>query len=176
MELGIHDSGVPFPPALTCFGMFCNIDVHLVGHPYCSQMMVDSVTPFWLPDHSEIILPYIKNLGDWSKCFFPDGRDYYEELSYLPRRIMFHTTFNHGSAGSPGVVIKDEKPCVVLMVRGGVPACIYDGKFPTYAPIVEDNMKVEYGYAMRDIYEKMMNSELKKDRKLASKIFQIWKR
>lgn len=69
-----------------------------------------TVKPYWLPEHSEIILPYIKEGGDWSKGCFPDGRYYYEELSYLPRRIMFHTTFNHGSSGSPGVVIKDERP------------------------------------------------------------------
>lgn len=176
LELGVHDYNVPFPPALTCFGKVCFTEVHLVGHPDNRQMMEDTVMPYWLPDLSDILLPEIKKWGDWSKATFPDGRDHYEELTYLPRRIMFHTTFNHGASGSPGVVIKDEKPCVVLMLRGGVPGCIYyDGQFPEYAPKVKDEMRVEYGYAMQDIYEKMRNSLLEKNRKLASEIFKTWK-
>lgn len=176
LELGTHASGVPFPPALTCFGMVCCTEVHLVGHPDNKHMMEDSVMPYWLPEHSEKILPDLKKCGDWSKDTFPDGKDHYEELCHLPRKIMFHTTFNHGASGSPGVVIKDEKPCVVLMLRGGVPGCIYyDGQFPEYAPKVKDDMRVEYGYAMQDIYEKMRKSSLEKDRDLASEIFKTWK-
>lgn len=177
LELGIHDFGVSFPPALTCFGKVCGPDVHLVGHPNCVQMMEDNVTPVWLPEHKDIIEPYINIMGIWSKSFFPDGRDYYEELSYkhLPRKIMFHTTFNHGSSGSPGVMIRDDEPCVVLMVRGGIPTCVYDNIFSNHTPLVQDNQKLEYGYAMEDIYEKMRNSPLERVRNLASELFKIWK-
>lgn len=176
LELGTHDSGIPFPPALTCFGKVCWPDVHLVGHPNCTQMMEDSVSPFWLPEHNDIIKPYINKLGSWSKIFFPGDKDHYEELSYpVPRKIMFHTTFNHGSSGSPGVIIREEKPCVVLMVRGGVPACVYDNTYPNHTPLVQDSQKVEYGYAMEDIYKKMSNSPKEKDKNLASEVFKIWR-
>lgn len=175
LELGIHYSGVPFPPALTCFGKVCWPDVHLVGHPNCVQMMEDNVTPFWWPEHKDIIKPYIDKMGRWSKIFFPDVKDYYEELSYLPRKIMFHTTFNQGSSGSPGVMIRDDKPCVVLMVEGGIPTCVYDNKFPNHTPLVHDNQKLEYGYGMEDIYTKMRNSPLERVRNLALEVFKIWK-
>nr|XP_034319333.1 uncharacterized protein LOC117687199 [Crassostrea gigas] len=176
LELGAHDSGVPFPPALTCFGQVCWSDVHLVGHPNCTQMMEDSVIPFWLPEHNDIVMPYIDKLSSWSKIFFPGDIDHYKELRCLiPRKIMFHTTFNHGSSGSPGVMISEEKPCVVLMVRGGVPGCVYENTYPDLTPFVLDNQKLEYGYAMEDIYKKMMNSSLKKYRNLATEIFKTWK-
>lgn len=175
LELGTHDSGVPFPPALTCFGQVCWPDVHLVGHPNCMQMMEDSVIPFWLPEHNNIVIPYIDKLSSWSKIFFPGDNDHYEELRYLkPRKIMFHTTFNHGSSGSPGVMISEEKPCVVLMVRGGVPVCVYENTYPNHTPWVLDNQKVEYGYAMWDIYEKMKNSAQLNVQNLATEIFKIW--
>lgn len=174
LELGTHGSGVPFPPALTCFGKVCCSDVHLVGHPNCRQMMEDSVIPYWLPEHSDTLLPQIKKWGDWSKGFFPDGKDYYKELKDPPRKIIFHTTFNHGSSGSPGVMIRDEKPCVVLMVRGGIPACVYDNTFPSRTPLVKDNQKVEFGYALWDIYVKMTNSAQQSVQFLASKIFEKW--
>lgn len=176
LELNAHDSGVPFPPALTCFGKVDLSDVHLVGHPNCTQMMKDSVKPFWLPDHHDSVIQYIDKLSSWSKIYFPGDYDHYAELRDLkPRKIMFHTTFNHGSSGSPGVMIRDEKPCVVLMVRGGVPVCVYDNIYPSHTPWVLDNQKVEYGYAMEDIYKKMMNSSLEKYRNLASEIFQTFK-
>lgn len=174
LELGTHSSGVPFPPALTCFGKVCCSDVHLVGHPNCRQMMEDSVIPYWLPEHSDKLLPQIEKWGDWSKGFFPDGKDYYKELKDLPRKVMFHTTFNHGSSGSPGFIIRDEKPFVVLMVRGGIPTCVYDNTFPSHAPLVKDNQKVEYGYALLDIYVKMANSAPQSVQFLASKIFEKW--
>lgn len=175
LELDAHKSGVPFPPALTCFGQVCWPDVHLVGHPNCTQMMKDSVKPFWLPDHHDSVIQYIDKLSSWSKIYFPGDYDHYAELRDLkPRKIMFHTTFNHGSSGSPGVMIRDEKPCVVLMVRGGVPVCVYENIYPDLTPIVLDNQKLEYGYAMEDIYMKMRNSSQEKDRKLASEIFQTW--
>lgn len=158
-ELGTHDSGVSFAPALTCFGQVCWPDVYLVGHSNCKQMMEDSVIPFWLPEHNDIVIPYIDKLSSWSKMFFPSDKDHYEELRYLePRKIMFHTTFSHGSSGSPGVMISEEKPCVVLMVRGGVPLCVYKNTYPSHTPWVLDSQKAENGYAMWDIYEKMKNS------------------
>lgn len=176
LELGPHVTGVPFPPALTCFGKVCWSDVHLVGHPNCMQMMEDRVIPFWLPEHNERVIPYVDTLSSWSKIFFPGYKDRYEELRYLkPRKIMFHTTFNHGSSGSPGVMISEEKPCVVLMVRGGVPVCVYENTYPALTPWVLNNQKVEYGYAMEDIYMKMWNSSQEKDRNLASEIFKTWK-
>lgn len=135
-ELGTHDSGVSFPPALTCFRQVCWPDGYLVGHSNCKQMMEDSVIPFWLPEHNDIVIPYIDKLSSWSKMFFPGDNDHYDELE--PRKIMFHSTFNHGSSGSPGVMIlvSEENPCVVLMVRGGVPLCVYENTYPSHTPWV----------------------------------------
>lgn len=73
------------------------------------------------------------------------------------------------------MVIKDEKFCVVLMVRGGVLFCIYDGICLIYGLMMKDDMKVEYGYVMEDIYEKMRNFLLEKDRNIVLEIFKIWK-
>lgn len=61
------------------------------------------------------------------------------------------------------------------MVRGGVPACVYDNTYPNHTPLVQDSQKVEYGYAMEDIYEKMSNSPKEKDKNLASEVFKIWR-
>lgn len=156
LELGFHDSDVPFPPALTYFGRVCCTEVYLVGHPNLGQLIMQELIPFWLPEHKDIIKPYIDRIGTWSTSFFPDGRDYYE---HLPRKIMFYTTFNHGSSGSPGVMIRDDEPCVVLMVRARV----------------VDHQNLVFGYAMEDIDKKMRNSPLDKVRNLASEVFKIWK-
>lgn len=60
------------------------------------------------------------------------------------------------------------------MVRGGVPVCVYENTYPSHTPWVLDNQKVEYGYAMWDIYEKMKNSAQLNVQNLATEIFKIW--
>lgn len=172
LELSIHSNGVPFPPPLICFGDIKTSDaIHLVGHPGRKQMMEDSdIIPKWSPDHDKEINPYIRALAEWSKECLPKlngvKTDYYSVLLAPPRKIIFHTFFNEGSSGSPGVTIRDEKPCVVLMIEGGTPGSLYTNQ--KSALLVEDWCKVEYGFAMSDIYKKMLNSPQKS---LASNIF-----
>lgn len=173
LELMPHEAGVKFPPALTLFGEVCVSEIHLVGHPGGRQMKEDGdVIPRWLPEHEYELGKYIQNLSQWSVNYFPDGVDYYKVLLDLPRKILFHTTFDMGSSGSPGFMIVDDKPCVVLMVRGGTPSCLYDKSFPSLP--VEDIQKVEYGYAFADIYSKMLNSKKQSDKNLSSDIFREW--
>lgn len=167
-----NDAGVPLPPALTCFADVSFSEIHLVGHPGGRQMKEDSVEPMWLPHHHKSINPYIDYLANWSKTYFPDNKDYYSVLLEPPRKIMFHTTFDTGSSGSPGVIVRNNRPCVVVMVRGGAPSCFYQNLFP-HKP-VEDNHKVEYGYAMSDIHRKMFDSTQQNIRDLASEIFREW--
>lgn len=78
--------------------------------------------------------------------------------------LELHTT--------PGVIIRSSRPCVVVIVRGGTPSCFYKNVYP-YLP-VEDSHKVEYGYAMSDIYLKMFNSTQQNIKDLASEIFRKW--
>lgn len=172
LELRSHDAGVPFPPALNFFADVFDSEIHLVGHPGGRQMKEDSIKPRWSPDHDEEIIPYINYLALWSKSHFPDKRDYYSILLEPPRKIIFHTTFDTGSSGSPGVMIRDNRPCVVVMVRGGTPSCFYENRYP-HLP-VEDDHKVEYGYAMSDIYHKMLKSTNQNVKDLASEIFGEW--
>lgn len=167
-----NDAGVPLPPALTCFADLSVSEIHLVGHPGGRQMKEDSVDPKWSPVHDNEIIPYIGELARWSKIYFPDKKDYYSILLKPPRKIMFHTTFDKGSSGSPGVIIRNNKPCVVLMVRGGTPSCFYENYFPDKK--VEDHQKIEYGYAMADIYRKMCESSQQNIKDLASEIFREW--
>lgn len=171
LELKPHVANAPFPKALEFFGEVCDGEIHLVGHPGGRQMKEDSeVKPFWLPRHADPIDEYIGSLSLWSKTTFPNRVDYYEDLLVeKPRKIMFHTTFDKGSSGSPGFMLRNEKPCVVVMVRGGTPSCFYDNLFPGIK--VEDNQKVEYGFAMSDIFSKMWNSTNSYIRNFASKIF-----
>lgn len=174
LELKPHVANAPFPKALECFGEVCDGEIHLVGHPGGRQMKEDSeVEPFWLPRHAEIINEYIGGLRHWSKTTFPNKEDYYKHLLEKPRKIMFHTTFDNGSSGSPGFMLRNEQPCVVVMVRGGTPSCFYDNLFPHIK--VEDIQKVEYGFAMSDIYLKMWNSTNSSIRNFASKIFPEWR-
>lgn len=58
------------------------------------------------------------------------------------------------------------------MVRGGTPSCFYDNLFPSI--VVNDNQKVEFGYAMSDIYSKMWNSTNSSIKNIASEIFPKW--
>lgn len=175
LELRSHYAGVPLPPPLTCFGeIYASDDIHLVGHPGGRQMMEDSdVAPRWLPDHENEIIPFITELANWSKLYFPmvNGKmiDYYSLLLEPPRKILFHTSFDLGSSGSPGVMIRNEKPCVVLMVAGGTPSYSYESSNPPL--LVEDSRKVEFGYAMSDIYWKMLYSTQASVKALASNIF-----
>uniref|UniRef100_K1QZY9 Uncharacterized protein n=1 Tax=Magallana gigas TaxID=29159 RepID=K1QZY9_MAGGI len=173
LELKPHVANAPFPQALEFFGEVCDGEIHLVGHPGGRQMKEDSdVTPFWLPRHMHIIYDYVKSLSQWSIATFPNREDYYEDLLKLPRKIMFHTTFDKGSSGSPGFMLRNEKPCVVLMLRGGTPSCFYENLFPSI--VVNDNQKVEFGYAMSDIYFKMWNSTNSSIKNIASEIFPKW--
>lgn len=167
-----NDAGVPLPPALTCFADISVSEIHLVGHPGGRQMKEDSVIPRWSPDHDKEIIPYIKDLASWGMDYFPDKKDHYSVLLEPPRKIMFHTTFDKGSSGSPGVIIRKNKPCVVVMVRGGTPGCFYENIFPNKE--VEDHKKVEYGYAITDIFRKMWESSQQNIKDLASEIFREW--
>lgn len=172
LELVSHYADVPFPPALTYFGDVCDTEVHFVGHPGGRQMKEDSdVIPRWSPNHDHEIIPYIKDLAEWSKRYFPkvngEEVDYYSILLEPPRKILFHTSFDEGSSGSPGVIIRDGMPCVVVMLSGGTPSCYYQGLFPDHP--VEDRKKVEYGYAISNIYERMRDSG-----NLAEEIFKKW--
>lgn len=172
LELRSHDARVPFPPALNFFADVFDSEIHLVGHPGGRQMKEDSIKPRWSPNHDEKIIPYINYLAQWSKSHFPDKRDYYSILLEPPRKIIFHTTFDTGSSGSPGVMFKDKKHCVVLMVRGGTPSCFYENLYP-HLPVADDH-KVEYGYAMFDICHKMLKSTNQNVKDLASEIFGEW--
>lgn len=109
-------------------------------------------------------------MGQWSRATFPNGTDYYEVLLEHPRKIIFHTTFGKGSSGSPGFMIRNDKPCVVLIVRGGTPSCFYDNVCPGI--VVNDNQKVEYGYAMSDIYKKCFILQTRFQKNLHQKFFE----
>lgn len=166
LKLQCHQAGVGFPPPLTCFGEVSSSEIHLVGHPDGREMKEDSdVFPYLSTEHQD----KIKELGNWSKGYFPDKKDYYSILLEPPRKILFDTTFNHGSSGSPGVMIRDDKPCLVLVLAGGTPKFIYDYPYSTYQ--VEDHRKVEFGFPISDIIKKMWNSPKQKDKDLASNIF-----
>lgn len=165
LKLQCHQAGVEFPPPLTCFGEVSISEIHLVGHPNGREMKEDDIFPYWSTEHED----KIRKLGNWSKDFFPDKKDYYSILLEPPRKILFDTTFDHGSSGSPGVIIRDDKPCVVLMLAGGTPKFIYDNPYSTLK--VEDCEKVEYGFPISDIFKKMWNSPKQNDKDLASNIF-----
>lgn len=165
LKLQCHQARVGFPPPLTCFGEVSKAEIHLVGHPNGREMKEDDIFPYWSPEHGD----KIRKLGNWSKDFFPDKKDYYSILLEPPRKILFDTTFDHGSSGSPGVMIRDDKPCVVLMLAGGTPKFIYDNPYSTLK--VEDCEKVEYGFPISDIFKKMWNSPKQNDKDLASNIF-----
>ncbi|XP_061182384.1 uncharacterized protein LOC133190713 [Saccostrea echinata] len=161
------------PPPLTSFShMQFPSEVHLIGHPGGVQMKEDSEVYPCVIEPNNDAENYIKDLSEWSVNYFPDGVDYYQELRDPPRKILFHTTFDKGSSGSPGVVIKNHKYCVVLIVRGGTPACFYENKFPSLN--VEDRKRVEYGYAMEDIFKEMFFSSNQRIKDLASDIFREW--
>lgn len=177
LELVCHHAGVPFPPALNFFGDVCDMEIHFVGHPGCRQMKEDSdVIPRWSPNHDNEIIPYIKELAEWSKSYFPkvNGEvvDYYSILLEPPRKILFHTSFDLGSSGSPGVIIRDDMPCVVVMLSGGTPSCYYEDLCPDHP--VEDHKKIEFGYAMSNIYDRMRDSGNRDILNLAEKIFEKW--
>lgn len=177
LELVCHYADVPFPPALTYFGDVCDSEIHFVGHPGGRQMKEDSdVFPKWSPNHNNEIIPYINELAEWSKSYFPmvkgEGVDYYSILLEPPRKILFHTSFDEGSSGSPGVMIRNDEPCVVVMLSGGTPSCYYQGLFPDHP--VEDHKKIEYGYAISNIYERMRDSGNQKACNLAEEIFKKW--
>lgn len=171
LELRSYDAGKGFPQPLTRFGEFCpTYPIHFVGHPGGRQMKEDSnVLPKWSYEVKE----FIEYLGDWSLLKSPTKMDYYRILLENPRKLLFHTSFDPGSSGSPGVIIKDETPCVVLMLSGGTPSCFYEGLSQIWP--VPDNHRVEFGYTMTDINCKMLNSAQESVRKLAFDIFRNWK-
>lgn len=134
------------------------------------------VFPKWSPNHDNEIIPYIDELAEWSKSYFPkvngEEVDYYSRLLERPRKILFHTSFDEGSSGSPAVMIRDDEPCVVVMLSGGTPSCYYQGLFPDHP--VEDRKKIEYGYAISNIYERMRCSGNQQALNLAEEIFKKW--
>ncbi|XP_062591365.1 serine protease FAM111B-like [Saccostrea cucullata] len=169
-----HLSDVGFPPALSSFSTIQQFpsEVHLIGHPGGVQMKEDSEVYPGIIEPNNDVDKYIEDLSQWSVGYFPDGVDYYRELRDPPRKILFHSAFNQGSSGSPGVILRQQRPSVVLIVRGGAPSCFYENKFSNLS--IEDNKKVEYGYAMEDIHQDMRTSQSESIRKLASEIFKEW--
>jgi hypothetical protein len=109
----------------------------------------------------------IVELGQWSKQNLHDTenpsqyKDYYDALRHPPRKILFDTTFGPGSSGSPGVIEKNGREVVVLIVRGGVPTCHYE-----HGMHVEPHRRVEYGYGMEDICREMKMSKMELARRL----------
>lgn len=166
LKLSCHSAGVGFPPPLTCFGEVSVSDIHLVGHPDGREMKEDDIFPYWPTEHEN----KIKELGNWSKGYFPDKKDYYSILLEPPTKILFDTTFNHGASGSPGVMIRDDKPCLVLILAGGTPKFIYDNPYSRFQ--VKDHQKVEYGFPIFDILNKMLVSPQQNVKDLASNILQ----
>lgn len=165
LKLKCHNTGVGFPPPLTCFGYVSISEIHIVGHPEGREMKEDDIFPYWSTEHKN----KIKDLGNWSKDFFPDKVDYYSILLEPPVKILFDTTFSQGASGSPGVIISHNKPCLVLILAGGTPKYIYDHPYSTFQ--VKDDQKVEYGFPICDIINKMRNSSKQNDKDLASNIF-----
>lgn len=167
LELRSHDAGKCFPQPLTRFREFCpTYPIHFVGHPGGRQMKEDS---YVLPKWSYEVKEFIECLGEWSLKESPTGVDHYKPLLENSRKLLFHTSFDPGSSGSPGVIIKDDTPCVVLMLSGGAPKCFYEGLW-----LVPDDHRVEFGYTMTDINCKMLNSAHESVRKLATDIFRNW--
>lgn len=165
LKLKCHHAGVGFPPPVTCFGKVSISEIHIVGHPDGREMKEDDIFPYWSTEHKN----KIKELGNWSKDFFPDKVDYYSILLEPPEKILFDTTFAQGASGSPGVIIRHNKPCLVLILAGGTPKFIYDNPYSMLQ--VKDDQKVEYGFPICDIFQKMCSSSKQNDRDLASNIF-----
>ncbi|XP_062568552.1 uncharacterized protein LOC134230732 [Saccostrea cucullata] len=167
--LELKKGEIDFPPPLTLFSADClpSEEVHLIGHPGGVQMKEDSDVYLNVIEPNNDVDKYIKELSEWSIDYFMNNEDYYSGLRELPRKILFHTTFDKGSSGSPGILIRNHKPCVVLIVAGGVPSVYYeDGIY------VEPEKRVEFGYALRDVYDEMQTNEINK--KISSEIFKEW--
>lgn len=95
---------------------------------------------FWLFEYNERVILYVDILSSWSKIFFLGYKDCYEEFCYLKfRKIMFYIIFNYGFLGFFGVMISEEKFCVVLMVRGGVLVCVYENIYLVFILWVLNN-------------------------------------
>lgn len=134
-----HHADIKFPPALKLFGKVCDLDVHLVGYT-SGQLNQRGI--------------YVITKGVF-------------ERSYVPRKILVHSTFDEGFSGSPGIMIKDQQICVVLMLTGyTLSNKLYQHRSEKY------NEKVHYGHFMHDIYAKMCSSKDRNTRILASKIFE----
>ncbi|XP_062569486.1 uncharacterized protein LOC134231541 [Saccostrea cucullata] len=167
--LELKKQGIQFPQPLTLFSANClpSEEVHLIGHPGGVQMKEDSEVYLSVIEPNNDVDKYIKELSEWSMEKFMNNVDYYSRLRELPRKILFHTTFDQGSSGSPGILIRNHKPCVALIVAGGVPSFYYeDGVY------VEPEKRVEFGYALRDVFDEMQTNEINK--KLSSEIFKEW--
>lgn len=139
LELMPHHADIKFPPALKLFGKVCDLFVHLVGY-----------TSGRLNQRGINVIP--------ERVF---------ATSYESRKILVHSTFDEGFSGSPGIMIKDKKACVVLMLTGYTLSnmlCQHSSE--------KYNEKVHYGHFMHDIYAKMCRSKDGNTRILASKIFE----
>lgn len=130
----------------------------------------------WLLNYDYIIRLLINELVAWSKRYFfkVDGEevDYYSRLFELFRKILFYILFDLGFLGFFGVIIRDGMLCVVVMMLGGILSCYYLGFFLDY--LVEDCKKVEYGYVMSNIYERMRDFGNRDILNFVEKIFKIW--
>lgn len=92
---------------------------------------------FWLLRYMYIIYYYVKSLSQWSIVIFLNREDYYGDLLKLLRKIMFYMIFDKGLFGFLGFMFRNEKLCVVLMVRGGIFSCFYENLFLSI--VVNDN-------------------------------------
>lgn len=92
-------------------------------------MKEDIVDFKWLFVYDKDIILYIEDLVCWSMEYFFDKKDYYSILLELFRKIMFDIIFDIGFLGLFGVIIRNNKLCVVFMVRGGILSCFYENYF-----------------------------------------------
>lgn len=136
---------------MICFGEVFILEIYFVGYFNGREMKEDDIFLYWLIEYED----KIRKLGNWSKDFFLDKKDYYSILLELFRKILFDIIFDYGFLGFLGVIIRDDKLCVVLMFVGGMLKFIYDNLYLILK--VEDCEKVEYGFFIFDIFKKMWN-------------------
>lgn len=130
----------------------------------------------WLLNYDNEIILYIKELVEWSKSYFfkVNGEvvDYYSILFELFRKILFYILFDLGFLGFFGVIIRDGMLCVVVMMLGGILSCYY--KDFCLDRLVEDYKKIEFGYVMSNIYERMRDFGNRDILNFVEKIFEKW--
>lgn len=70
------------------------------------------------------------------------------------------------------MIIRDGMLCVVVMMLGGILSCYYKDFCLDY--LVEDYKKIEFGYVMLNIYERMRDFGNRDILNFVEKIFKIW--